>query len=394
MVTNRLTGRSGGKRALLLGLIAAVFGFVMLTSSSAQAQNKKKAKEFWTKATAKYNIGEFQEAVDLYKKAYEEWPDAAFLFNIAQSYRQLDDCKNSLFFYNRYLLVKPNAANRAKVETTIKELEESCKNRESIKEKEPHGTENPTKGDDDDDAPPPTGDDDDDDGTGTNTTPPPRGDDDDDAASDDDDDDDVAMLDDDDDAYEDDDDDDGSISGSVETGNPTKLTSNVSIGPAFLGLGDLEVPTQFTFSLGAGYPIDLGTMSVDVGGALTYTGVPWDNGAGMSGTASMTTLLANAGATYPVAPKINVRGELGLGVLLFGGLSEGNVFTDGGRAADAALSIFNLRIALSAEYEVTPNIYVNAAPVVYSYSPSKDGIRDEVGALTRFELLFGAGYRM
>jgi hypothetical protein len=372
-------------------LIAAVFGFVMLTSSSAEAQNKKKAKEYWTKATAKYNIGDFQEAVDLYKKAYEEWPDAAFLFNIAQSYRQLDDCKNSLFFYNRYLLVKPNADNRVKVESTIKELEESCKNRESIKVAEPHGTADPDKpppgDDDDDDTPPPTGDDDDD-------TPPPTGDDDDDNPAGDDDDD-VAMADDDDDDFEDDDDDDGGgISGGVDTGNPTKLHSIVAVGPAFLGLGDLEVPAQFTFTVGAGYPLDLGAVGVDVGGMLTYTPVPWDNGAGTSGTASMTTLLLNTGATYPVAPKINIRGELGLGVLLFGGLAMDNVFTEGGRAADAALSIFNLRFGLSAEYEVTPNIYVNAAPVVYSFSPAKDGLREEIGSLTRFELMFGAGYRM
>ena len=40
----------------------------------------------------------------------------AYLYNVAQAYRQGGKCKDAAFFYKRYLSLKPDAPNRADVE--------------------------------------------------------------------------------------------------------------------------------------------------------------------------------------------------------------------------------------------------------------------------------------
>ena len=108
----------------------------------------------------------------------------------------------------------------------------------------------------------------------------------------------------------------------------------------------------------------------------------------------MTTLLANAAATYSVAPKIGLRGDLGLGVLMFGGLKMGNPFTENGAAASGALGMFALRVAASADYALTPNIVATVTPLSVSYSPAKEGLREDVSSILRLEFMLGVGYRM
>ncbi|MBP6846074.1 MAG: tetratricopeptide repeat protein, partial [Kofleriaceae bacterium] len=53
----------------------------------------ERAKAFYMRGRKNYDLGRFRRAIALYERAYEELPDAAFLFNIAQAHRQLDECK-------------------------------------------------------------------------------------------------------------------------------------------------------------------------------------------------------------------------------------------------------------------------------------------------------------
>src|SRR5215211_2743036 len=118
------------KPAILAGLLA-----VALTSASSVAHaDRDKAKAYYDDAEKQYNLGKFDTAVDLYTKAYEEWPEPGFLFNIAQAYRQAGNCKQALFFYKRFLSLKasdpskPLAAGlRTEVEARIAELAECVK---------------------------------------------------------------------------------------------------------------------------------------------------------------------------------------------------------------------------------------------------------------------------
>jgi hypothetical protein len=112
-------------------------------------------------------------------------------------------------------------------------------------------------------------------------------------------------------------------------------------------------------------------------------------------TGSMTTLLADAGATYLVAPRIGVRADVGVGALLFGGISDaGNPFTDMGAPTSGALTMLAVRGAISADYAITPNIYATLTPFAFTYSPPKDGLRSDIKSLTRMDFMVGVGYRM
>ena len=114
-----------------------------------------------------------------------------------------------------------------------------------------------------------------------------------------------------------------------------------------------------------------------------------------SGTTAFTSLLVNVGATREIASKIMARAELGFGAMVISGLDvAGNVFLQDGLVADGAVSSGNFRLALGAEYAVTPEIAVSVQPIVINSAVAPDGLRQGIDALNTFQALIGVGYRM
>jgi hypothetical protein len=72
----------------------------------------------------------------------------------------------------------------------------------------------------------------------------------------------------------------------------------------------------------------------------------------------------------------------------------GSPFTENGAGTSGPLTMFAMRIAASADYEITPNIIATATPFAFSLSPAKAGLRDDIGAILRFDFMVGVGYRM
>jgi len=106
-------------------------------------------------------------------------------------------------------------------------------------------------------------------------------------------------------------------------------------------------------------------------------------------------VLADAGATYLVMPRIGVRADVGVGALIFSGISDaGNPFTDMGAPTSGALTMFAVRAAVSGDYAITPNIYATLVPFAFTYSPAKDGLRSDLKSITRMDFMVGVGYRM
>ncbi|HLL25056.1 MAG TPA: hypothetical protein VK427_23135 [Kofleriaceae bacterium] len=68
-----------------------------------------------------YELGEFTQALDLYKRAYRVKPLSAFQFNIAQCHRKLAQHREAVAMYQAYLVETPEAANRTLVESLIAE---------------------------------------------------------------------------------------------------------------------------------------------------------------------------------------------------------------------------------------------------------------------------------
>jgi len=342
---------------------------------------RERAKEFYLRGRKNYDLGKFRRAVALFTRAYEEFSDGAFLFNIAQSYRQLDDCKQALFFYKRFLSVQKNvpAATKKEVDGHVLQLEECVKKQEDIRKREPDGTKPPddlgtgdpgTPGGTDVGGPGTTG------GTSTGgtTTSEVR----------------VANG----GGQTGGDGDDGDDGGETPDGRPSKprlIALFARGGAAKVGAGnDLNVPLQAAVSLSAGYPLAVGDkLALDLGVGFGFTPVPWGGG-----TSSLTTVAAHVGATYTVARKIGVRGELDVGATFFGGLEMGNPFTANGAPASAAISMLNVRAGLAVEYAITDNVAAVITPIAFAYSPAADNFAEGIDAITRLEFLAGLGYRM
>jgi len=86
-------------------------------------ENQTRSKAFFDQAETYYKLSRFQDALDAYRKAYEYYPVAAFLFNIAQCYRNLGDTERSIFTFKVYLRDAKSATARLRVKKLIEELE-------------------------------------------------------------------------------------------------------------------------------------------------------------------------------------------------------------------------------------------------------------------------------
>jgi tetratricopeptide (TPR) repeat protein len=85
----------------------------------------EEARALTSQATVEYNVGRFQQALELYTKAYERLPKPALLFNIGQCHRLLGHYEQALFFYHGFLRERPDAPNRSLVEQHIDESQKA-----------------------------------------------------------------------------------------------------------------------------------------------------------------------------------------------------------------------------------------------------------------------------
>jgi len=76
----------------------------------------------YQKATRAFDVSNYDEAIDAYKKTYELGGDAAMLYNIAQALRLSKRSAEAVVYYRRYLDRAPTAANADEVRAKIAEL--------------------------------------------------------------------------------------------------------------------------------------------------------------------------------------------------------------------------------------------------------------------------------
>jgi tetratricopeptide (TPR) repeat protein len=91
------------------------------TPSLAADAALEEAKALVSKATVEYNVGRFEQSLELYTKAYERYQKPALLFNIGQCHRLLGHYERALFFYHGFLREQPDSPNRALAERHIEE---------------------------------------------------------------------------------------------------------------------------------------------------------------------------------------------------------------------------------------------------------------------------------
>lgn len=338
------------RRFIALGVVSVV----LWSAPQAGAQptgNKAQAKALYDKGNVQYNLGRWKEAIDLFTQAYEAYDDPLILFNIGQAYRQDGNCSRAIFFYKRYLALKPNATNRPEVEKFIEKLQPGCVAEPEPKEQpkeQPKEIEQPKV-----ETPP----------TIENPEPVPP------------------------------EEEEEEVEETTE--HPRIVSLRAAVGGSYLSAGGDLDKLLLGISAGVAYPLHVDRVGIEPGVLVSYSPVPWDNETlDASGTVGLVGLLGNAGITYPLGSGFGLRGDVGAGVLVLSGVSKaGNPFLEMGDTADGALSRFHLRVAAGVEFMVASGFILSAQPVI-SYSPKGSDLSSEISSITRFEALFGAGYRM
>lgn len=95
------------------------------SGATAPSKEKAEAKAHYDQGTVHFNLDEWPQAIEEFKAAYRGFPDATFLYNIAQCYRKMGNVADALSFYKKYLRERPDAPNRGEVQKRIEELEAS-----------------------------------------------------------------------------------------------------------------------------------------------------------------------------------------------------------------------------------------------------------------------------
>jgi tetratricopeptide (TPR) repeat protein len=105
-------------------LVALSVLLTLASQAAAQtADNKELARTRWAEGTRLYDVGEYRAALERFKSAYLVYEEPAFLYNMGQCYRQLDERADAIRSYRSYLRRVPDAPNRQEVEDRIRQLE-------------------------------------------------------------------------------------------------------------------------------------------------------------------------------------------------------------------------------------------------------------------------------
>ena len=112
----------------------------LTTAFSAVAEDKEAARKAYSEASRYYDLNQYAEALEAFKRAYWNYEDPVFLFNIAQCHRLLKHKSEAIDFYRSYLRKAPTAKNRVEVQRVIADLEESMKQDRALANAPPEGT--------------------------------------------------------------------------------------------------------------------------------------------------------------------------------------------------------------------------------------------------------------
>jgi tetratricopeptide (TPR) repeat protein len=134
-----------------LAVSAAVLAAVLLGSPATHAQTpaagddelRAQSKALWKRASQKYTLAKWDEAIGLFEEAYEVWPYAKILFNLCQAHRQKKSYERAIFFCRAYLRADGDVDGRAQVSELIDEMEHLAAKQDEISEKPPEGIQTP-----------------------------------------------------------------------------------------------------------------------------------------------------------------------------------------------------------------------------------------------------------
>ena len=116
---------------------------VLCITGNARADDRAKARDAYREGARRFDVGDYRNALDAFKQAYLLYEDPAFLFNMAQCYRLLNDRENALRTYRVYLNRVPKAPNREEIERIIEGLAQTLEKERATASLPPNGSQEP-----------------------------------------------------------------------------------------------------------------------------------------------------------------------------------------------------------------------------------------------------------
>jgi tetratricopeptide (TPR) repeat protein len=90
------------------------------------AEAEKEARGLFAQGQIHYSLGEYQQAIAQFRRAYELTSAPGLLFNIAQAHRLDGDCKQALEVYRHFVRLAPESPYRAEADVQIGALAPRC----------------------------------------------------------------------------------------------------------------------------------------------------------------------------------------------------------------------------------------------------------------------------
>lgn len=120
--TNRPSCPRDGARRAAWGAAFALFAAPAIARAEPAEED---ARKLYQDATSHYDLAEYDQAIEAFRRAYLLTHAPELLYNIAQSYRLKGpgSCRSALSFYRSFLRVQPETARRAGVEAAIADME-------------------------------------------------------------------------------------------------------------------------------------------------------------------------------------------------------------------------------------------------------------------------------
>jgi hypothetical protein len=157
--------------------------------------------------------------------------------------------------------------------------------------------------------------------------------------------------------------------------------------------GTRSLSSTFTpiFVASQAYRLDLGGTIAEFGLSEMYLPVPFRMLDGREASAFLAGAMARLGISYPLG-----RFEAGLslepGMLVFGGLHDGNPFTVDGAAATGPVPMPTVRAAFVFAFTPLDRFATFISPGVAMASTTSPGLTRSISTITRWEALIGVAY--
>jgi tetratricopeptide (TPR) repeat protein len=349
----------------LLASTPLAIAALAVTPKIAVAQSKTAA-EFFKDGNDQYTLGNFVQAAEAFKKAFElETDDAkksSYIYNIAQSYRLAKDCEKALFFYKRFVALRSASGAKplkpslkAEIDGRIAELEVCAKEQAAVRVTTP----NPATGQDTKV------------GAGDGTTPDP-----------------------------------GKTEPEEKTPpipdvpkepsieSPHRIVGRLGVGAGKSSIGnESSVKVGLSVAASGGYVVALAPFAIEVGAGVGFSPLSFADTEGDSASANLISVHGYSAANFEVANNISIRAQLELGALLLSGLKADNPFTIDGGTTTGALTVFQAGLSVGASYQLSRTLSLWVAPHL-SIALPPTGFEENIKMLRRLDGLAGVGLHL